>query len=165
MVMNIEILEFYPIECNEDKEILTGTLRIKLCDFGIHILGIWVKRRKNSWYFTMPGRNGTHHETGETIRYPFIVFEDREMQRILMEAIREQGRAFIEKKLADIEKPLIFPQQKQKDYSEAELQKSCNNSIGPKIEAKSLPAILTRDYRDLPPRSTTAFSRGTKSKR
>src|ERR1700733_7278405 len=104
--MNIEIVEFYPLEWNEVKGLLTGTLRVKLPDLGIHILGIHVSKRKDFWYFNLPGRNGIHHETGEIVRYPFIAFDDREKQHALMEAIRQQGRAFIEKRLADNENPL-----------------------------------------------------------
>jgi hypothetical protein len=75
--MNVEILDFYPIEKNENKGTLTGTLRIKLPDLGIHILGIFVFRKNDFWQFRLPGRSGTHHETGASVRYPFIVFEER----------------------------------------------------------------------------------------
>lgn len=34
--MNIEIIEFYPIEKKGDYLYLTGTLRVKLPDLGIH---------------------------------------------------------------------------------------------------------------------------------
>lgn len=108
--MNIEILEFYLTLLDQEREILTGTLRIKLCGLGIHILGAYVSRRKNSWYFSLPGRKGVHHETGESVRYPFIVFEDQEEQRALIEAIKEQGRIFVEKRLADTNNPLVVPQ-------------------------------------------------------
>jgi hypothetical protein len=101
-------LNFTPLESQKDKGILTGTLRIKLSEVGIHILGIHVSKRKDFLDFTMPGRKGMNHETGEWIRYPFIVFEDRENHRELIEAIREKGRAFIGKRLADTENPMIF---------------------------------------------------------
>lgn len=110
--MNIEIVDFYPIAIEED-EGLTGTIRVRLLDFGIDILGIFVQKRKDSWYFTFPGKTARHHKTGEEIRYPFIVFEDREKQKVLMAAIRAQGRDFIEQRLADTENPLWLPVKKQ----------------------------------------------------
>lgn len=110
--MNVEIVEFYPIEWNKERNSLTGTLRINLSDIGIHILGVYVTKKKDYWHFNLPGRNGTHHKTGEPVRYPFIVFDDKEMQRRLIDAIRVQGRAFIENKLADTTNPLIWPQHK-----------------------------------------------------
>lgn len=46
--MNIKILEFYPLQQNDERITLTGTLRIKLSDVEIHILGVFVSRRKDS---------------------------------------------------------------------------------------------------------------------
>jgi hypothetical protein len=111
--MKVEVIDFYPLERNEEKGYLSGTLRIKLPDIGIHILGIFVSKTKNRWYFTLPGRKGTHHETGEEVRYPFIVFEDCDKQKELIAAIREEGRTFIERKLLDKANSLIFPEKKQ----------------------------------------------------
>ena len=108
--MNIEILEFYPLEYREKNSALTGTLRIKLPDIGIHILGVFVSKRKDSWYFMLPSRNALCHKTGEQVRYPLIVFEDRDRQKELMSAIREKGRIFLEKILADTENPINCPE-------------------------------------------------------
>lgn len=119
--MNIEVIEFYGIERDDSREILTGTLRIRLSDIGIHILGIYVSKRKDSWFFSLPGRNENHHETGEPIRYSFIVFEDREKQRELIKVVREKGRAFIQKRLDDVENPLIFHQKKAKKLDNVEV--------------------------------------------
>lgn len=44
--MNIEILEFYPLEKNDEKQNLTGTLRIRLVEFEIEILGIYVSKER-----------------------------------------------------------------------------------------------------------------------
>src|ERR1700733_14187341 len=81
--MNIEIVEFYPLECDAERKTLTGTLRIKLPDIGIHLLGIFVRKNKDRWHVTIPGRKGIHHETGEEVRYPFISFEDTGRQHEL----------------------------------------------------------------------------------
>ncbi|MCE5318403.1 MAG: hypothetical protein LLG04_13720 [Parachlamydia sp.] len=107
--MNLEIIEFYPLQLDKEKGNVTGTLRVKLSDYGIDILGIFVSKRKDYWYFALPGRVGTHHETGEKVRYPFIVFEDRGQHSQLMEIIRKNAPLFIEKRLVDKESPIIFP--------------------------------------------------------
>lgn len=152
--MNIEVIEFYPTEYREDKGILTGTLRIKLPDIGIHILGIYVSKRKNSWFFTMPGRNGVHHETGESIRFPFLVFEDREKQKELLVAIREKGKAFIENKL-DAESPFSV----MKGNQQPKIPKACDNVTETKqatsIVKKSERTIAMKEWIDPPKRRMT----------
>lgn len=154
-MINIEIVEFYPIERNEDKDLLSGTLRVRLCDFGIDILGIFVSKRKDFWYFTLPGQRGIHHETGESIRYPYLAFEDREKQRALMEEIRSKGRVYIEKRLADKENELIFRQNQQKQPSRTQPNEVENNQVEaketPSIE-KNKPFLAMKEWRDKPQR-------------
>lgn len=163
--MNIEIVEFYPLERNEDKEILTGTLRVKLPDIGIHILGIYISRRKDYWHFSLPGRNGFHHETQQPVRYPFIVFEDREKQRALMDAIREKGRDFIEHRLADTENPPVVPQLKQQQAKQVEHPKIRDNATdakGTAFIAKPQPVKPTgmKQWVDPPKRKMQEAPRG-----
>lgn len=174
--MNIEILEFYPLEHNEAKGFLSGTLRVSLPDSGLHILGVYVMKKKDFWLFRLPTNTGTHHETGEFVRFPCIVFEDSEKQRDLMTAIREKGRAFIERRLSDTENPLIFPQKqnhaakqanpqvKQQNPKEGQpiAKKTASATSGDIIDSveKNKPvqrhvdcsAISKREYVDLPPR-------------
>ena len=132
--MLVEIIEFYPQSFDQERGSLTGTLRIKLCDSGIHILGIYVCKRKDSWFFNLPGGMSIHHETGERVRYPYLVFEDREKHRELMEEIREKGRDFIEKRLTDTEKPLVIPQKKQQQQNQAAEAQKLNGRIQPASE-------------------------------
>jgi hypothetical protein len=106
--VNIEVVEFYPITLDEAREILTGTLRVKIPAINLHVLGIFVSKKKNFWFFTMPGKKAIHHETGVPVRFPFIFFEGQQ-QRELMDAIRTNGKAYIEKRLADKENPLMIP--------------------------------------------------------
>lgn len=99
--MNIEIVEFFPISIDQAKETLSGTLKIKLVDFGINILGIFVTKKKNAWFFSLPGRTALDRETGQEIRFPFVAFEDREKHKELIAEIRNKGRIFIESKFSD----------------------------------------------------------------
>lgn len=93
--MNIELLDFYPIEIDSSRETLIGTIRVGLPDARIQILGITASKRKNSWFFTLPGRKCDHHETGETIRYPFIVFNDEGEKEAFFAELRLKAPTFI----------------------------------------------------------------------
>lgn len=148
--MHIEILEFYLIEHNEVKGILRGTLRVKLPDLGIHILGICVNKQKDRWYFSLPGRQAKHHETGQMVRYPFIAFEDKDKQRELIESIREQAPEFIEKRMTDTEKQLIFPERQKKEEKKPLLQKAKNSVKETKITGT--PRISNKVWQDPPKR-------------
>lgn len=189
--MNVELVEFYRIEHNENKGILTGTLRIKLPDIGIQILGVYACRRRNSWFFSLPGRHGVDHKTGESIRYNCIVFDDRDKQRQLISAIREQGPPFIEKRLADIENSVAMPISIEKEsgspYSEpvvAAVPLKLTTPDQPKdvalvskrsaiISTQQVPAIKSApkaikklpDYVDLPPRKQVAKGRSAYAKK
>lgn len=167
----IEIIEFYPLEINEEK--VTGTLRISLPDIGIHILGIYVSKFKDRYSFSLPGRNGIHHETGENVRYPYIVFEDRAKQKELIAQIREKGRDFIEKRLADKENPLIFPQKRQQQPKQAESPMICNDApeikeTMPIAKPETNQSNAVKNWVTPPPikaRKSTAFKKNNYSKR
>lgn len=105
--MNVEIVEFYP-DGKNDKGAVIGTIkvRIRLPDLVFNLLGIRVSKSGDRWFFLLPSKKGRHHETGETVWYPFFCFDAKEKHRALMEAIREKGRAFVEKWLADKGRPL-----------------------------------------------------------
>jgi hypothetical protein len=165
--MNIEILEFYPLEKNDEKQTLSGTIRIRLIDCEIEILGVYVSKCQDKWYFSLPSRKGTHHETGLPVRYPNFVFTDRDKHRQFIEAIREQGRAFIENRIADTENPFIFPQRPQKEIKQPEAPKAQNKPIAPKETAsiekqKPKPSLASKEWKDPPrlqARSASKFAR------
>lgn len=159
--MHIEVLEFYPLK--KDDRMLTGTLRIKLPDLGIHILGIYVTRKKDAWFFNLPGKQATDLETGAKVYYPCIAFEDRNQQKELMSAIRQKAPTFIEKRLTDTESPLIFLQKQQNTSRYAAQTKASDNAPGPKKEASisranSKQKILSKEWRD-PPKKKPAFAK------
>lgn len=97
--MNIEIMAFHPLSQIPEKNILTGTIRIHLKDLGIDILGIYVQKKKDKWFFTLPGRNSKHKDTGLNVWYPFITLHDKKAQNSLVEEIRKKTIAFIEPRL------------------------------------------------------------------
>ena len=149
--MNIEIVEFYPFERQE--KMLSGTLRIRLVNFGIHILGVFASYKKGHWFFQLPSRIGTNHETGEAVRFPFIVFEDREKQNELMTAIREKAVPFIESRLADTENPLVFPERKKEEKKPLQQTKKQEKTEAKKTEAPQIPKMTQKVWVDLPKRT------------
>lgn len=168
--MNIEIIEFYPHEVNESKELLNGSLKIKLVDFGIVIMGVLVSKRKSIYFFTLPGRFCDSHDTGERIRFPYVVFEDPERQRTLINAIREKGISFIETLLNDPERSLNFPTQKIRPMPEPLKGIDLDNQEAAGIKLKEKPLKLAepilkpvkksvaKEFID-PPKRKSAFAR------
>jgi hypothetical protein len=101
--MNVEVVDFYLIKRNDAAGKLEGEIRIRLPDFGLHLLGIYVSKSKDFWFFKLPGGRGTHHQTGKSVRFPFFSFEDKDQHREFMNAVRLHGQAFIEKKLLEMD--------------------------------------------------------------
>lgn len=57
----IEIIEFYLIDQNEDNGCLTGSLSIRIPDLEMKILGVFTQRKKGVWYFSMPCKLSNDH--------------------------------------------------------------------------------------------------------
>lgn len=158
--MEIEIVEFYPLEGNESTGFISGTLKIRLSEQGIIIMGVFVSRSKGRYFFSMPGRMGVHHKTGEKIRYPAIVFEDHEKQKELMEAIRNKAPAFIEMRLANVERPLNLAsgaethdcQGKNVDVQQSDSKSHPVQSVAVSENFQPLKSIKTKQWIDPPVR-------------
>lgn len=164
--MNVEILEFYPIERDEDKGFLSGTLRIRLSTLGIDILGIYALKNKNGWYFRLPNGKSIHQETGAPCWYPFLSFYDKEKQKQLMQEIKEKGTNFIENRLADKENTLIFhgkPSFSKRQASPPKTKEAAKEAKETADSARLRPASSTsgKVWVDPPPRKkiTTAVQK------
>lgn len=115
---------------------MSGTLRVKLPEIGIDILGIFAgKRPDGSYFFFLPVKYGIDAKTGQKVQYPIITFHDKEKRKALMETIREQGLAFIEKRLADQENPITFPKKKINEPKLDRQSKPLENSTDAKQKA------------------------------
>lgn len=108
----IKIVEFYPFKKSGD--LFIGSLRIEIVDIGVEILGVVAIKNSKGWKFLMPGRNGIDHQTGKYKRYPYINLKDEDKKKQIMKQINEEGPIFIEKRLNDMEKPIVWPEGKQK---------------------------------------------------
>jgi len=102
--MKVEFIEFYPSHPFPAGGTI-GTLRVRLPELGIEIMGIAVTKNKDHWGFYLPGRLGLDHRTQKKVRYPFISFVDKEKHHEMIAAIREGGQAFVEARLKTLEIP------------------------------------------------------------
>jgi len=167
--MNIEVLEFYPFEENKDNGVIKGTLKIRLPDQGMVIMGIFASGSKGRYFFRLPFRTGINHETGERVDYPTVLFEDKEKQKALIEAIREKGQLFIEARLADTERPLISspkPPRAVRQGEEADEKQSRQEAKPAQLQA-TLPVAtrpVLKEFRDPPPRKTAFTKSAMRSK-
>ncbi len=93
--MKIEIVEFYLMGRNDEKQQLKGTLHIYLCDHDIDLRGISVTKRKDIWFFGMPSRNGIDPDTEKNVQYPIFSFTNREKSKQLLDEIIQKGKEYI----------------------------------------------------------------------
>lgn len=100
--MELEVIAFYTTDRCDEKELLKGTLHIRLPALGIDIRGIAVSRRKSYWHFGLPLKSSVD-DSGGLVRYPIVCFSDRTQNDELMKEIRVKGRKFIEQKLFSLE--------------------------------------------------------------
>lgn len=97
--MNIEVVEFYPIERNDKKEVLKGTLHVYLIDLALDIRGIFVSKKKNFWHFYMPHQKGIDQDTSKPVKYPIFSFMKPEQNKNFLKVVREKGKEYILKNL------------------------------------------------------------------
>jgi hypothetical protein len=95
--LNIEIMEFYPIDRDPKKhKRFIGTLQIYLVDEDIEISGIGVFMSNSKWYFNLPSRKLLVPDpvNGATM-YLNVRFRSKEKQLELMKFLNTKGIEFI----------------------------------------------------------------------
>jgi hypothetical protein len=155
--MEMKIIDFFPMEKNDQKGIVTGTLKVELPESGILIAGISVFKKKENFHFTLPSRgDGTDPDTGKAVRYLTFAFLEKEKNNQLVRAIQKEAPIFIEQRLADKENPLIFPQKQQNKKNQPKTPEALSKPIEPKktvsIEKPKIkPSIAGKGWMDPPP--------------
>lgn len=96
--MEVEIKNFFPAERQDKKGLLKGSLHIivKLIEAELNVRGILVSRQSGKYFFRMPFRTGTCHETGNSVTFPIFIFSDDGLNKTLIDAIYKKAPAFIE---------------------------------------------------------------------
>jgi hypothetical protein len=96
--MKIEILEYYPHPADQKKHLHNGTLRIRLPEFKISLLGVSsVQLLSGKWVFSVPSKRSDDHRKNKIIRYPLVSFDDRSAMKTLFAELKTKAPSFIEK--------------------------------------------------------------------
>lgn len=100
--MEIEVIEFYPIEDNvirvRKQKKTEGTLHVYLPEHDIDIRGILVKKTGNNWFFVLPFRECFDTETKKFVRYPTFGFANKTKNLALIASIRRESIKYIQEK-------------------------------------------------------------------
>ena len=99
--MKVEVVEFYPTEKDDSKQILKGSLHVYLPDMDVDLRGVMVRKRKDSWYFGLPSLFGKDPETGKMVRFPVFAFVNRDKTRELRNNIIEEGKRYIKENISN----------------------------------------------------------------
>lgn len=97
--MDIEVVEFYTMERDDEKQILQGSLHVYLPEIDADLRGVMVRKRKDSWFFGLPILFGVDPETGKKVKFPVFAFVSREKTDELKKLIREKGKDYIIKNI------------------------------------------------------------------
>lgn len=99
-LMQIELVEFYPVEVSKKK--VQGTLRIRLPNYGIEILGVQYLQQRDKLFIRLPGRKSHDHITGKEIWYPLISFVEKKTMADLINELKRLAPSFVQDRLKDI---------------------------------------------------------------
>lgn len=94
--MEVEIVDFYFKERNDEKERFTGSLHVYLPEIQVDVRNFFVLKYKQKWRFWFPIGFGIDPETGKKVRFPIFCFLDAEKNAKMLDAIRKKGIEFIE---------------------------------------------------------------------
>lgn len=93
--MDIEVVEFYTMERDDEKQILKGSLHVYLPEIDADLRGVMVRKRKDSWFFGLPTLFGIDPDTEKKVKFPVFAFVSREKTDELKKLIREKGKDYI----------------------------------------------------------------------
>lgn len=135
MDSRFEIVEFYPGAAENYKKFI-GTLHIYLVDLQMDIRGIRVYFSNKGWFFSLPTGKSYNEEEKRFVVYPLISFVDQEMAQGLKEFIWNEGKAYVMKKLTEIEnlkkksdRATLSPVEKDIATVKTESAKKCQKKI------------------------------------
>lgn len=110
--MNFEIMKFYEITRQDEKQHLIGTLHIRLPEIGLNIKGILTFKKKHFWHFRLPSKRAFDSVLEKEVDYACILFDEREKNDALLNFLKTEGRKFVEDYLSstpEIQKLEVVP--------------------------------------------------------
>lgn len=87
--MEIEFVEFYPIERKKPGSKLIGTIHVYLCEEKIDIRGIKVFRCGRNCFVDVPYAVAWDKEEQKKVKYPYISFMDNDKQKDFIASLRK----------------------------------------------------------------------------
>jgi|GEM_PF-3383222 hypothetical protein len=105
MNTDFKIIKFYEIERDDKKAFLSGTLHIRL-SIGIDLKGIFIHKKKDFLFCSLPNRKGYDRSTSNVISYATFVFEDKKLNNEFIANLRDEAKKFIEQYLLENPEPL-----------------------------------------------------------
>ncbi len=93
--MDIEVVEFYTTERDDKKQFLKGSLHVYLIDIETDLRGVFVQKRKDTWFFGLPVLYGFDQEAGQKVRFPVFNFVNQDKNGNLKKVIMEKGKEYI----------------------------------------------------------------------
>jgi hypothetical protein len=151
----IEIVNFYPTVREDNKQFLQGSLHVYIVDLGIDLRGVFVSKKKDFWYFSLPMRIAK--DDGKTVKYPIMSFRDRDKTNQLLQIIKEQGKPFIENYLKTNPQPIETAVPSKPDQAKPIQEKT---NVSPALEKRPMSKsqssssfkIPCNEWVSLPPR-------------
>ena len=95
--MNIEVVEFYIAERDDEKGLIKGSLHVYLIDIHADLRGVNVSKKADKWFFSLPWQSAKDIDCGDRVRFPVFSFTDFKKTDALRSLIRKKGIEYIEK--------------------------------------------------------------------
>lgn len=140
----VEVLDFYPEEPNKKKSCFVGTLKIRIPEMGLTLMGIRVLNIEGSFKYEVPSSKTICHKTHKSVRFPHIAFESKEAKEKFIGLLMAEAPQIMAR---DAVKYAKNPRKIQ-DHSQAKKQE-----IKPavKLYDKNKIPSFDKEYIDLPP--------------
>jgi len=107
--MKLEIIEFYPTVWDKQRDFMHGTMRVKLPEYRIEILGVCVTYKNDMWHIKLPNKPGYDNIKNKHTRYPLVNFIDEDEKRQFFDILLKTAPDFIMNRILCKKNPVKFP--------------------------------------------------------
>lgn len=93
--MEIEVVEYYPMEKKNKNARLLGTMHVYLCDEKIDLRGVKIYKGGKSYFVEVPFSYGIDEETKEKVKYPYLSFIENDKQEDFIKSLRAAAKTHL----------------------------------------------------------------------